>query len=311
MGSEVGSTHREPHRIWPARHEAWHVPLAQTKPVTHALPAFGPWQSPVAPQKFGSILGLTQVGVPLTEQRTSPEPHDELHAPDEHTFPAEHVVPGVPASPTPQPAVAPQNWLLLSGSMQSPLHATSPGGHVIPHTPPAHVCPLPHCVPAEPLPPTPHPPVAPQNWLSDVGSTHLPLQSTCPGWQETWHCPLEQTCPWPQALPHLPQLVLSVCVFVQKAPASVVHVVSWPHENAHVPLAQTCPVAHVFPQSPQLAGSVDGLMHEPPHVLLGALQKSEHCPELQTWPGWHALPHLPQLSKSELRSAQVPAPQSV
>jgi hypothetical protein len=244
-------------------------------------------------------------------QSTRPDPHDELHAPAEHTLPAEHDVPGDPASPTPHPAVAPQYWLLLVGSMQSPWHATSPGGHEIEHTPPAHVCPAAHCLPAEPLPPAPHAPVAPQNWLSVAGSMHLLPHSTCPGWHETWHWPPLQTCPWPQTVPHLPQLVLSVCVLVQNAPASVVHVVSWPQENAHVPPAQTCPVAHCLPQSPQLAGSVDVLMQEPLHVLLGGLQKSEHCPELQTCPAWQALPHLPQLSKSELRSAQVPAPHSV
>ncbi len=163
------------------------------------------------------------------------------------------------------------------------------------------------------MPPTPHPAVAPQNWLSLVGSMQLPLQLMSPVVHDTWHWPLEHTWPGPHTLPHEPQLVLSVCVFVQNGlPPSTLHV--WrlpPHENAQLPFEQTWPWAHVLPQPPQLAVSLVVLTHEPLHDVSGDVQKRPHLPPLHTWPGWHWLPQLPQLSKSVCVLVQVPVPQSV
>jgi hypothetical protein len=101
---------------------------------------------------------------------------------------------------------------------------------------------------------------------------HVPLQFSRPVWQVSWHCPIEQTSPPGQMVPHVPQFVLSVCVFVQNAPASVVHVVSSPHETPQLPPAQTSPVPQAFPQPPQLLVSFCSLTHEPLHDVVGGLQ---------------------------------------
>jgi hypothetical protein len=56
----------------------------------------------------------------------------------------------------------------------------------------------------------------------------------------------------PQVVPHVPQLLLSVCVSVQMPP----HTVSpepGGQELEQVPPRQACPVGHVMPQAPQLA----------------------------------------------------------
>jgi hypothetical protein len=86
-------------------------------------------------------------------------------------------------------------------------------------------------------------------------------------------------------VPHVPQFVLSFCVFVQKVPASVAQEVSVPHELTQLPPLQINPVPQALPQLPQLLGSEAVSTHEPPHDVFGALQKPVHMPALQTWPG--------------------------
>ena len=102
--------HTPPHAIIPVRQLTAQVPPAQTLPDGHTwppVPASG-LQPAVAPQNFGSVVGLTHVAVPLTLQSTRPDPHVAWQEPAEQTSPPPHAVPGVPASPTPHPGVAPQ-----------------------------------------------------------------------------------------------------------------------------------------------------------------------------------------------------------
>jgi hypothetical protein len=73
-------------------------------------------------------------------------------------------------------------------------------------------------------------------------------------------------------LPQVPQFVLSVCVFVQKLPPSVVHVVSSPHDTPQLPPLQTSPVPQAFPQPPQLLLSISSSTHEPLQDVVGGLQ---------------------------------------
>ena len=58
-------------------------------------------------------------------------------------------------------------------------------------------------------------PQLPQFLGSVLVLTQVPLQLVCPAGQTTIQTPLEQISPLGQALPHKPQLLLSVCRFVQ------------------------------------------------------------------------------------------------
>jgi hypothetical protein len=84
-----------------------------------------------------------------------------------------------------------------------------------------------------------------------------------------------QVCPVPQAVPHVPQFLLSVCVFVhppvlQKVSALAVH--------PHTPAVHAPPLPQAFPQLPQLLLSVCVLLHVPLQFV---------------WVPWHAGPSVP------------------
>jgi hypothetical protein len=115
-------------------HETWHVPLAQTFPLLHAVPAV-PASAPhpaVAPQYVMLESGSMQV--PL--QLTSFAGHETWQTPLAHTLPPAQTAPALPpASAVPHPSVAPQFWRLVLGSMQMPPHSTSPAWHESWHTP--------------------------------------------------------------------------------------------------------------------------------------------------------------------------------
>ena len=74
------------------------------------------------------------------------------------------LVQGVPADPLPmpQPSVAPQYVGSVAGLTQAPPQLTSVPGHETEHMAALHTSPLGHIVPALPIPPVPHPAVAPQ-----------------------------------------------------------------------------------------------------------------------------------------------------
>jgi hypothetical protein len=113
------------------------------------------------------------------------------------------------------------------------------------------------------------------------------------------------------ALPHLPQLALSVCNSTQEplqltVPAS-------PQSAAHAPRAQNCLLVQVVPHIPQLEGSVARLTHAP--LQSKRLAEHWHTPATHVLPPVHVMPQLPQLALSELRSthealqAASPTPQ--
>jgi hypothetical protein len=66
--------------------------------------------------------------------------------------------------------------------------------------------------------------------------TQLPLQLVVPPVHVRPQAPAEQTWPDGQALPHAPQLAVSVCVFTQVPLQSVVPPT---HERPQVPFEQT------------------------------------------------------------------------
>jgi len=101
------------------------------------------WQSPEAPQKPLSVLGLTQV--PL--QLTSPCWQLKRHAPSEQIWPAGHAEPEFAFWQSP---VAPQKELSDRGLMHVPLQLMSPCWQVRPHFPLEHTCPAAHAVPQVP-----------------------------------------------------------------------------------------------------------------------------------------------------------------
>jgi hypothetical protein len=115
-----------------------------------------PHALPHAPQLLGS--SLTLVHVPL--QLVSPDWQETAQVLDEQTWPAEHGTPAEPL-PAPQPAVAPQYWLLVAGLMQLPPHAISVPGQESVHVLATQTLPEPQTDPAEPLP-LPQPALAPQ-----------------------------------------------------------------------------------------------------------------------------------------------------
>jgi len=101
-----------------------------------------------------------------------------------HTDPAGQLSPAVPTPPVPHCPVAPQKILLDVGSTQDPPQSISVCRHDVWHALAEQTSPEGHVVPAEPLPPVPHCPVAPQNVLLDVGSTQDPPQLTSAPGQE-------------------------------------------------------------------------------------------------------------------------------
>jgi hypothetical protein len=127
------------------------------------------------PQLAGSFWVLVQKAPPPLPQAFGVAPGQE-HAALEQVCPAAHVVPAVPASATPQPAVAPQNVLFELGSMQFPLQSIWGAWQVSWQEPPEHTSPAAQVVPAVPASATPQPAVAPQYVLFVLGSMQDPLQ---------------------------------------------------------------------------------------------------------------------------------------
>jgi hypothetical protein len=170
--------------------------------------------------------------------------HETAHAPLAHTLPAEHAVPALPASPNPQPAVAPQLNRFVTGSTHEPPQLICVPGHETAHAP------LPHTLPTEHV--VPH---APQLKRSLVVLTHEPApaspvrQVTRPGPHINAQLPAEHTCPVVHLVPHVPQLVGSLWRSLQTSPHFVVPV---PHVEAHTPRLQTIPLAHAVLHAPQL-----------------------------------------------------------
>lgn len=131
-------------------------------------------------------------------------------------------------------------------------------------------------------------------------------------WPQT-HMPLWHTSFCPQALPHAPQLLTSLCRLAQlfvagqklNPAAQLVHVVVvtgppllW------VVIVWQGPFVQTVPQAPQLLGSLVTSTHLPPQAVLPLGQAVQAL-------FWHAVPlgqrfpHVPQLLLSPVVSTQV------
>ena len=120
--------------------------------------------------------------------------------------------------------------------VQVPLHKTCPAEQAAAQTPPLQL-PLEH-------------------WPADTQAE--------PFGRRDVQAPAEQIKPCWQTFPHLPQLLLSVCSFVQ-APLQY----TWPPEQAagHAPLVQAWPLGQAVPQVPQLEGSAEVVVQNPLHEV--------------------------------------------
>jgi hypothetical protein len=103
-----------------------------------------------------------------------------------------------------------------------------------------------------------------------------------------------QLSPMAQAVPHAPQLVMSLVRFAHRAPHSEL-----PAAQSQVPPAQTAPAGQALPQAPQFAGSFSGSMQVPLQLRKFGLQRQ--APPAQNSPTPQRLPQLPQFVPS-LRS---------
>jgi hypothetical protein len=172
------------------------------------------------------------------------------------TSPFAQLVPALPPE-APHPAVAPQKLRLLRGSTHVPLQFTRPVWHVSAQLPALQTSPGAHAAPTVPTPKLPQPIVAPQKLRFVRGSTHVPLHSTSPCWQETEHEPALQTSPLAQITPAVPPELPHPEVAPQKlrlvsgltqVPLQFTRP-AW-HVTAHVPALHTSPDAHAVPAVP-------------------------------------------------------------
>jgi hypothetical protein len=199
-----------------------HPVLVHMPPVAHVVPALPPEapHPPVAPQYVALLVGSMQD----PPQATSLPGQLAVQWPLPHTVPDGHATPALPASPTPQPALAPQCWGSEAGSTHLPPQLTSVPGQDTEQAPALHTSPEGQSVPALPASPTPQAPLAPQYWLSRDGSMHTPLQLISEPGQMTEHLPLLHALPAGHTVPQAPQWLVSVCSFTHSevAPPSTV-----------------------------------------------------------------------------------------
>jgi len=178
-------------------------------------------------------------------------------------MPLPQAVPGLPAPLSPQPRVAPQNWLFETGSTHPPLQLICVPGHETEQMPFAQIVPFAQSTPRLPASPAPQPAVAPQNSLLEMGSTQPPLQLICVPGHETAHVPAAQTMPLPQATPGLPPsfvpqpAVAPQCRLLETGSTHTPLQSIWVPGQlpTQPPLLQAMPLVQVPPQMPQLAGS--------------------------------------------------------
>jgi hypothetical protein len=310
----LGSMHAPPQFTSVPGHVEVHPPEPlQSWPIdwqfTPPLPTpFAP-QPAVAPQCRPLVVGSMH----SPPQLICVPGHVTWHPDGVHTSPSvRQFVPALPASPAPQPAVAPQYWLLVDGSTHLPLQLISLPGHETEQLPPLHTSPAGHCVPGLPASPSPHAPVAPQYWSSLDGSMHRPLQFTSVPGHEIEHLPSLQALPDGHRVLHPPQWFGSFCSSTHRgvpppSPPGPGHIERPPpHCVAHWPAEQSWPLGQACPQPPQLLGSTFVSMQAAPHCVVPPPQLSEHCPLEHTWPPVHVLLQEPQLLGSVFGSTHTP-----
>jgi hypothetical protein len=119
-----------------------------------------------------------------------------------------------------------------------------------------------------------HVPIDMSGAVAQLGA-HVPLQHTSPvahGVVPHTHCEFTQVEPAPQALPQLPQLLMSDARLLQ--PLLPQQLWPVPHgtpfgRQPHCPFWHTVPDAHWVPQPPQFCASIIVLMHTEPQHLPG------------------------------------------
>jgi hypothetical protein len=129
------------------------------------------------------------------------------------------------------------------------------------------------------------------------------------------HVPPTQVCAGPQALPHAPQLALSVSLSTQYGapPSGVQRRPLAPAQGmvVQLPPVHASPTPQAWPQLPQFALSVAVVAQNAPpspvHIVWSAAQTDEHLPLLQASSAAQAVPHAPQFCGSVLTSLQTPA----
>jgi hypothetical protein len=166
----------------PSRQIGEHAGVKHTPMALHSRDP----QSPSAPQEaVGRHVGEQGGGthtkaeqLPDPQSPSTPQGEPLPHSGEQdgvpHT-PATQDCPGAHPTPTSEPVhdpAAPQYSGLVIGSMHTPLHMTSDA--VQGQTPLTQGVRLGHWTPGDPESPAPHAPVAPQNRLFDMGSTHPP-----------------------------------------------------------------------------------------------------------------------------------------
>jgi hypothetical protein len=178
------------------------------------------------PQLLGSLLVLTsQPFAGLRSQSANPGLQDSTQLPC-----AQLGVALLLEQATPQ---APQLLGSVCSFTHAPLHNTCPAPHAAVQIPPVQL-PLKHCAPALQAPPL------------GKRATQTPAE--------------QKELPDLQTLPQAPQLLLSVCTFVQ-APLQN----TWPpvQPPGQAPLVQAWPVGQAVPQVPQFEGSEEKLVQNP------------------------------------------------
>jgi len=121
------------------------------------------------------------------------------------------------------------------------------------------------------------------------------------------HMPAAQVCPIGQAVPHEPQLALSLAVSTQVIAAPVPQTVRGAvHATAQRPVVQVCPIGQALPHMPQWVSLDCTSTHASPQRIWPV--GHAHAPAVQLCPPEHAIPHAPQFVGSVCVSVQV-APQ--
>jgi hypothetical protein len=110
----------------------------------------------------------------------------------------------------------------------------------------------------------------PQFCSSFSRSVQMPLHPVCPAGQGGLQTLPLQTSGAVQAMPHAPQLFVSVCGSMHDAPHSINPA---PHGDTQDPAAH-CPLVQTFPHSPQLAGSPPRSTQSPSQSVSFAAQSS-------------------------------------
>lgn len=120
--------------------------------------------------------------------------------------------------------------------------------------------------------------------------THVPEHPARP-WPQ--HTPPPHLVPLGHAFPQVPQLLLSVWVFVQ----TPLHIVSSTGNRLHLqdPMEQNEPPVHACPHAPQLLLSLAVLRHTPPQLVLPVPLGQAQTPAWQDVPLGQITPQLPQL----------------